>query len=51
LIVFRRYCRVRFAAIACLEVGLEQYFKSIEIVKAKSGQDLSILYIIDLITC
>jgi hypothetical protein len=49
--VFRKYHRVCCTAIACSGAGLEQYFKSVETVKAKSGQVLSIIYIIDLIAC
>ena len=36
---------------ACSEVGLEQYFESVEMVKARSGRVPSIAYIIDPITC
>jgi hypothetical protein len=49
--VFRKYRRVRCTAIACSGAGLEQYFESVETVKAKSGQVPSIAYIIDLIAC
>jgi predicted membrane protein len=51
LIVFYKYCRVCWAELACIGAGLEQCFKSVEIVKARSSWLPNIVYIINLIAC